>query len=238
MPCARILCLTLSLLVLKPAQAQVLVGAVLGGLLSSPTFNIGFDIGMNLSDLDGMDGAHVATGKMFGLFASWRFSEHYHLWFGLEPLSSKGARDATPVPLGDPALDPLIAQGRLDRRLDYIDIPVLLQFAPQRDAGFRFGVGAQLAVLLSAKDRYDAMTPQGTAVVIERDIEDAVHPVDAGLAADVEYRIPKLPLAIGLRYYAGLTTLFRSGGGPSIRQHVLSGSGRISLGVKKSTPPS
>jgi hypothetical protein len=230
--------IALSLLTAAPARSQVLIGALLGGLLSTPTFNIGFDLGLNFARLNGMDGADRATGPQIGLFGSWLFSEHYHLWFALEPLSTKGASDATPVPLGDPTLDPLIANGQLDRTLNYLDIPVLFQFAPHRDAGFRFGAGGQLAVLLGANDRYDGVTPQGTAVVIERDIKDAVQPVDAGVAASIEYRIPKLSFAIAVRYYWGLTTLFRDGDAPSIHQRVLTGTGRITLGVKKPAPDS
>jgi len=229
--------IALSLLAI-PAKSQVLIGALLGSALSSPTFNIGFDIGLNFAKLDGMDGAERATGPMIGLFASWRFSEHYHLWFDVIPLSTKGARDATPVPLGDSTLDPMIAGGRLDRALNYIDFPVLLQYAPHRDAGFRFGVGGQVGILLSANDRYEAVSPQGTPLVIERDIEDAVRPVDAGWVASVEYRIPKLSFAIGVRYYTAATTLFQSNDAPSIKQRVLSGTGRISLGVKKPAPDS
>src|SRR5262245_23673566 len=148
------------------AGAQVLIGMLFGSKLASETFNIGFEIGMNLPTVDGLAGASSTRGLLLGLFASWRFSEHVHLFTGLTPVSNKGAQGADPVPLNDPALDPLVAAGTMTRDLDYMDIPVLLQYAPKRDDGLRIGAGPQFGILLSARDRYVARSPQGTDGVI------------------------------------------------------------------------
>jgi len=222
----------LSALMAAPAHAQVLIGMLLGGSLASETFNIGFEIGMNLSTVEGLDGASRARGTLVGLFASWRFSEHYHLYTGIMPLSSKGAKDADPIPLNDPTLDPIIATGKMERDLGYFDIPIILQLAQRRDGGFRVGAGPQIGILLSAKDRYAGVTPQGTGVTIENDIESATQRFDAGVAFDAEYRFTGVPLAIGVRYYYGLTDTMKDSGS-ALHNHVLSGSGRISLGVKR-----
>jgi hypothetical protein len=215
-----------------PARAQVLIGMLLGGSLASETFNIGFEIGMNLSTVDGLEGASWSRGSLLGLFASWRFSEHYHLYLGLMPLSNKGAKDADPIALNDPTLDPMLATGKMERDLGYFDIPILVQLAQRRDGGFRAGVGPQIGILLSAKDRYAGVTPQGTPVTIENDIESGVQRFDAGVAFDAEYRFTGIPLAIGVRYYYGLTDAMK-GSGSALHNQVLSGSGRISLGVSR-----
>ena len=89
------------LLFAAPARAQVLVGYLLGEKLSSPTFNIGFELGVNFANLDGLDGADRVTKPVFGLFADWRFSEHFHLGGAFLPLYSRGAKGITPVLLGD-----------------------------------------------------------------------------------------------------------------------------------------
>ena len=220
-----------------PAGAQgIVLGMLFGDRLASETFNIGFEIGANLATVNGLDGASRAPGPLIGLFGSWRFSEHYHLYTALLPLSSKGATDAEPIALNDPQLDPLVSAGRMDRDLSYVDIPVILQLAQRRDGGVRIGVGPQIGFLLSAKDRYAGTTAQGSAAVIENDIEDATERFDAGVAVDAEYRLSGFPLAIGLRYYHGLTDVTR-GSGPAMYNRVLSGSGRIALGGQKPKPP-
>jgi outer membrane protein with beta-barrel domain len=205
----------LSALLTAPSKAQVLIGMLLGGSLASENFNIGFEIGMNLSTVDGLDGASRSRGTLLGLFASWRFSEHYHLYTGIMPLSDKGAKDADPIPLNDPTLDPVISTGKMER-----------------DLGFRVGAGPQIGILLSAKDRYAGITPQGTPVTIENDIEKATQRFDAGVAFDAEYKFTGFPLAIGVRYYYGLTDVMKDSGA-SLHNQVLSGSGRISLGVSR-----
>jgi hypothetical protein len=225
-----------TVVVSAPAGGQVLIGMLFGGAVASENFNIGFEIGMNLSTVDGLDGASWARGSLVGLFGSWRFSERYHLFTAILPLSNKGAKDADPIPLSDPTLDPIVGTGTMARDLSYVDIPVLLQLAQRRDGGFRIGVGPQVGILLSAKDRYAGATPQGARVVVENDIEDSVQRFDAGVAFDTEYRFSAIPLAIGLRYYYGLTDAMR-GSGPALHNHVLSGSGRIALGVSRQKPP-
>jgi hypothetical protein len=226
----------LALAIARPANAQVLIGMLFGGKLASENFNIGFEIGANLPTVDGLEGASRTTGVLLGLFASWRFSEQLHLYTGLLPLSNKGADDADPIPLNDAQLDTLIAGGRMDRKLDYLDIPVILQFAQSRNAGgFRVGVGPQVNILLSAHDRYESTSALGTPVVTENDIEDSLERFDVGVAFDAEYRIKGIGLAIGVRYYHGLTKL--SSDGPSMYNRVLSGSGRIALGSSRPKPP-
>jgi len=220
----------------RPAHGQVLMGMLFGDKLATDNFNIGFEIGMNFSTVNGLEGASRSNGPLIGLFASWRYSEHFHLYTGLYPLSAKGAKGADPIPLNDPQLDPLVASGRMDRALGYVDIPVLLQWAQHRDGGIRVGAGPQFGFRTSAVDRYEATTAQGTKVVIENDLETEW--LDAGLALDAEYRITGIGLAIGLRYYHGTTNVVSGSPGPAIHNRVLSGTGRIALGGRKpkSTP--
>jgi hypothetical protein len=214
-----------------PASAQVLMGILAGSLLSGEHFNIGFEIGMNFSDLDDMKGADRMNNAVFGLFADWRFSEHFHLGGSLLPVSSRGATDLDPVPTGDPTFDGLTANGTMERELKYVDIPILLRWAPKRETGFRIGAGPQIGFRTGATDRYEAKTSGGSKFTAERDIEGRIAGVDAGISVDVEYRL-KL-LAIGARYTHGLVDTDESPGGGTVYNRVLTGSGRIYLGKGK-----
>lgn len=216
-----------------PAASQVLVGLLAGGPLSSEKFNIGFDIGVNFSTLTGMGDASRYNGPLFGLFADWRFSERFHFTGGLIPLSYRGANQLPPVSLGDPTLDSLTSGGTMSRSMATIDVPLIVKFAPRKNTGPRIGVGPEFSFVLGASDRYEAQSPAGKAVVVEEDIGDQLKNIDAGFAVDFEWRWPIL--AIGVRYYYGLTDLVRDNPGDAVYTRVLSGSGRIPLGRK---PPS
>ena len=214
-----------------PARAQVLIGYLLGEKLSSPTFNIGFELGVNFANLEGLDGAERVTKPVFGLFADWRFSEHFHLGGAFLPLYSRGAKGITPVPTGDPAIDGQTSGGTMERTLSYIEFPVLLRWAPRRDTGFRIGAGPSFGFITGAEDRYDATTASGAPYVLERDIDDEVPGVDVGLSADVEWRFPMLSIAA--RYTHGLTDLRQEGAPDAVRTRTLTGTGRIYLGRQK-----
>jgi len=216
----------------RPGEAQVLLGMLAGGALSSDQFNIGFDIGMNIGTLSGLGSATRTTSPMFGLFGDWRFAEHLHLTVGLLPISGHGARELAPQPIGDPALDSLVAGGTMTRTLHTVDIPIILKYAPRRFTGPRIGIGPQVAFVTGATDRYTAQGTTGTPAVVERDIGGGIANMDAGVAFDVEWRWPLL--AIGVRYYHGLTDLGLGTGGAASYSRVLAGSGRIALGRRPS----
>jgi len=221
-------------LVATPARAQVLIGYLFGEKLASPTFNLGFEIGLNFATLDGLDGAERVNKPVFGLFADWRFSEHFHLGAAFLPIAGRGAEHITPLPTGDPAIDAQIAGGTMTRSLGYVEFPVLLRWAPKRETGFRIGAGPSFGIVTSAHDRYDATTPDGADYVLERDIGDQVPGFDLGVSADVEWRFRMLSIAA--RYTHGLTDLRQDGASDAVHTRTLTGTGRIYLGRKRGAP--
>lgn len=216
------------LLVSAPARAQVLMGYLFGEILSTPTFNIGFEVGANFTNLDGFDDSDRMNSAVFGLFADWRFSEHFHLAGAVLPIAARGAEGLDPIPTGDPAFDGQTAGGTMTRTVNYVEIPVMLKWAPQQEEGFRVGAGPSFGVVTGAHDRYEAATPTGTSYVLERDIGGQIPGLDMGLSFDVEWRFPFLSIAA--RYTHGLTDMRHDGSPDAIYSRVLTGTGRIYLG--------
>jgi hypothetical protein len=135
------------------------------------------------------------------------------------------------VPTGDPDLDDQTTGSTMDRSLSYVELPVILKWSPKRQAGIRVGAGPSIGIITGAHDRYDATTAAGTPYVLERDIEDQVTTIDAGLSAEVEWRFPILSIAA--RYTHGLTAITDDG----LKTRTLTGTGRVYLGKKKVSPP-
>lgn len=212
------------------ADAQVLIGYLFGEKLSTPTFNMGFEIGLNFATLDGLDGAERVNRTVFGLFGDWRFSEHFHLLAGLLPLAGRGAQGIVPVPTGDPELDLQTADGTMERTMGYLEIPVLLNWAPKRETGFRVGAGPSFGIVTSATDRYDARTAADEPYVLERDISGEVPGFDLGVAVGAEWRFRMLSIAV--RYTHGLSDLRQEGAPAAVHTRTLTGTGRIYLGRK------
>jgi hypothetical protein len=219
-----------------PARAQVLIGYLFGEKLASPTFNMGFEIGVNFSTLEGLDGAERLNRTVFGLFGDWRFSEHLHLTGAFLPAAGRGAQAITPVPTGDPEIDSQTGgDGSMKRTLSYMEFPVLLKWAPKREEGFRIGAGPSFGLITGANDRYESTTSTNTPYLLELDIEDQIPGFDFGLSVDVEWRFKMLSIAA--RYTQGLTDLRQEGTADAVHSRVLTGTGRIYLGKKGKAAP-
>jgi hypothetical protein len=223
----------LLLLLTTPARAQVLIGYLFGEKLASPTFNMGFEIGLNFANLDGLEGAERLNRTVFGLFGDWRFSEHVHLTGAFLPAAGRGAQGLAPMATGDPDIDSQTAGGTMKRSLSYLEFPLLLKWAPKRDEGFRIGAGPSFGVITGANDRYEATTTAGTSYVLERDIEDQLPGLDLGISVDVEWRLPMLSIAA--RYTYGLTDLRQDGTDEAVYSRLLTGTGRIYLGKRQAS---
>ena len=213
-----------------PARGQVLIGYLLGEKLSTPNFNMGFEVGANFSSLEGLAGAERVNAAVFGLCADWRFSEHFHLGGAVLPFAGRGADGLAPVPTGDPAFDGQTSGGSMKRTLGYVEIPVVLKWAPQREQGLRIGAGPSFGLVTGATDRYSVTSPSGTGYVLERDIGGQLPGLDMGLSLDAEWRFGQL--AIAARYTHGLTDMRLEGSAAAVHSRVLTGTARISLGKK------
>jgi len=213
-----------------PASAQVLIGYLLGGKLSSETFQMGFEVGANFSTLDGLADAKRTNQAVFGLFGDWMFSEHVHLAGAILPFAGRGAEGLAPIPTGDPAFDSQIPGSIMERKMNYVEIPVLLKWAPHRKEGLRVGAGPSFGIVTGATDRYAAVSPAGTPYTLERDVEDKLPGLDMGISLDAEWRFKML--AIAVRYTDGLTDMRLEGSSDAVHSRVLTGTGRIYLGKK------
>ncbi|HEX7881107.1 MAG TPA: porin family protein [Candidatus Eisenbacteria bacterium] len=220
----------LILLVAPPAHAQVLIGYLLGEKLSTPVFNMGFEVGANFSKLDGFEEGGRRNGPVFGLFADWRFSEHVHLGGAILPIAGRGAKDLDPAQTGDAAIDGQTAESRMERSLGYVEIPLILKWSPHRQEGIRIGAGPSFGFVTGADDRYACRTPDGAPYTIERDIKGLIPGFDFGLSAEAEYRLEFLSIAV--RYTQGLTDMRVEGTDEAVHTRVLTGTGRIYLGKK------
>jgi hypothetical protein len=218
------------LLTAAPAGAQVLIGYLFGEKLSTPTFNLGFEVGANFSTIEGFNDAQRVNRPVFGLFADWRFSEHFHLGGALLPIAGRGADGLAAAPTGDPAFDGQTAGRTMERSLDVIEFSALLKWSPDQQDGIRVGAGPALSVVTGARDRYQAVTPAGMGYTLERDIGDHLPAVDFGLSFEAEWRFPLLSIAG--RYTEGLTDMRLDGASEASHTRVITGTGRIYLGKK------
>lgn len=157
--------ITIMVLVAGSATAQHTNIGIKGGLNS---FNIQTDNG---SSYDSKMGLNV------GLFG------HIHLddQYALQPELVYSMQGAT--------------SGNTDIKLDYINVPLLLQY--MFDNGFRIQAGPQLGLLLNAKAEDNSSV----------DIKDDFKSIDLGLSFGASYVHPPTGFGVDARYNLGLSDI-------------------------------
>lgn len=155
----------------------------------------GIKAGLNLSTLTGPGNAEWRPGFNAG------FLSHIHITpaFSLQPevvYSSQGAKYPT---------DP-----EIKRKLDYINIPVLLQY--NFDNGFRLQGGPQIGFLISAKDKVGD-------VELNTVDKDDFKTVDVSLPLGISY-LSYSGLGVDARYNLGLTNVIE-GSTTNVRNSVI-----------------
>jgi len=150
--------------------------------LSAQNINIGTKIGLNSYTIN-TDNSSSFDSKL-GLHAGLLGHIHLNRQFALQPeivYSMQGAKS-----------------GNTDLMLDYINIPVILQY--MFDNGFRIQAGPQLGLLVRAKAENNSSV----------DIKDDFKSIDAGLSFGVSYVHTPTDFGIDLRYNLGLTDISES----------------------------
>lgn len=153
--------------------AVVITGAASAQHSSSPKgfVNLGVKAGINLYKINSDDNTvyDQITGFHLGLLGH----IHFNSQWALQPelvYSSQGAKS-----------------GSIEHRLDYINVPVLLQF--MFDNGFRIQAGPQVGILVKA------------------DNKDNLNSIDLGLGVGVSYVVPSTGFGLDARYNHGLSNI-------------------------------
>ncbi|MDO7848280.1 porin family protein [Hymenobacter sp. M29] len=148
---------------------------------ASAQATIGLKAGASLTTLGGADASDVSNKFGFhgGLVANLPFGDA----LSLQPevlYSMKGAASS--------------ANSKYKINLNYIDVPVMLQYNAD---GLFFEAGPQLGILASAK------STDGTTDV---DIKSSLNTIDFGYAVGLGYKVSSGAM-IGLRYNGGITSI-------------------------------
>ena len=108
-------------------QAALLV-LIFGDKAATENFHFSLKLGMNYAIIHGIEDGDYATSLNFGLVNNIRLSDRLSLVPEFIPLAPRQMKNVPVVTTGNPDLDDLLVEVEsADRRLNYIDIPVLLK---------------------------------------------------------------------------------------------------------------
>jgi len=204
-------------------QAALLV-LIFGEKAASENFYFSLKIGASFSMITNVEEGKDRPGANFGLINNIRLSDRLFLTPEFLALAPRGVKDVPILSTGDPHLDELLVDpSSTDRKLTYIDIPVLLRYSLTER--LRISAGPQISFLTSATDKYYSEPIEEVTLETEIDIKENISSVDVGGVIDISYMLAK-PIAgkgviLYLRYNLGFMDMLKDNSGDPKRNSAI-----------------
>lgn len=204
-------------------QAALLV-LIFGEKVATENFYFSLKVGVSYSMITHVDEGKNRIGPNFGLVNNIRLTDRLFLTPEFLPLSPRGVREVPILTTGDPNLDDLLVNpSSTDRRLSYIDVPLLLRY--RLTERLMVSAGPQISFLTGASDIYRSEPIEGAELTTELDIKDAIKPVDVGGVLDVSYLFSEpmggKGLILYLRYNLGFLDMVKDNRGDPSRNSAI-----------------
>lgn len=185
-------------------NAQVLISLLFGNALNSDKIEFGLDGGLNWSNINGIDQADYLMGWNLGFYFDIKLSDLWMLNTGVVVKGNMGAENITVYSLNDPELDNLFSDGgTVTRKLNYFSVPVMIKYKFENNIYVKAGV--QLGLMYNGYDTFIKSVNEEDDLQHEVNIKDQYHPLDAGLAFGIGYRLMGgNGMNIGFNCYYGL----------------------------------
>jgi hypothetical protein len=196
-------------------QAALLV-LIFGDKVATENFFFSLKVGGTYSMITNVDEGKNRVSANFGLVNNIRLSDRLYLTPEFLPLSPRGVKEVPILTTGNPNLDDLLVNpSSTDRKLSYIDIPVLIRY--HLTERWMISAGPQVSFLTGATDIYRSEPLEDVELLTELDIKEAIKPVDMGGVIDVSYLFSKpmggKGLVIYIRYNLGFIDMLKNNSG-------------------------
>jgi sporulation-control protein spo0M len=194
---------------LVKGQAALLV-LIFGEKAATENFHFSLKLGVNYAIIHGLEEGDNAASFNFGLVNNIRLTERLTLVPEFIALAPRQMKNVPVITTGNPDLDDLLVEVEsADRRLGYIDIPVLLKY--HVNDRFSVSAGPQISFLTRATETYKSVPIEDVRLTTEVDIKSAVNKFDVGATLDLMYILvqPKGGKGVNLflRYTKGFMDL-------------------------------
>lgn len=209
------------MLVAQLMQGQVLISLIFGDKLNSPTLKFGLDGGANFSTLSNISPSKYNSGFNLGFYFDLllKKGKPWYIHTGVLVKSPMGADrlDAYHISNSDStALDSLFSGGRVDRKLRYFNVPILVRYKFKNELFVE--LGPMLGLLYKANDVFYADIEEEQDLSYTNKVIDQYHRIDVGGMAGIGYHLDKMNgMNLGFRYYYGFMDVLKDNPGKAQR---------------------
>ena len=200
----KIILITGFIFCIHTGHSQVLISILLGDKLNTGKIEFGLDGGANWSTIKNLDGAKSLTSFNLGFYFDVKLKDpSWMVNTGVIVKSTMGADELPVYALGNPDLDNAFTGGKITRKINYFNVPVMMKYSFKNHLYLKGGI--QLGLRYKAFDEFKNSVNDEDDLKYKLDIKDQFHPIDAGLAFGTGYRLMKgNGMNIGVQYYLGL----------------------------------
>ena len=179
----------------------------MGDKLNSDKLEFGLDGGLNLSDIQGDDDAKYTSRFNLGFYFDLKLKNpSWMVHTGVIVKSTMGSKDLPVYPLDNPDLNAAFEDGKVNRKLTYFNVPVLMKYRFKNN--FSVEAGPMFGLMNQSKDVFTKEIKDKDDLSYKIKIRDNYHPLDAGLMMGLGYRLMGgNGMNLGIRYYYGLVDI-------------------------------
>lgn len=201
------------------AQAALIL-LFFGDKLARPDLHLSLDAGLNFSNISQIEG-DMRIGPNFGLGLHARLSDQLFLVPEFKALSTRGLKHVKDPVFDIPSDVKTLPVSSIESflRLNYIDVPVLLQYRTK--GHFYFSSGLEASFLNKANYQTDVKLDNGNELELRQDVKSQLKTFDLGVPVEIGYIIfPPVDgkgMDIRLRYTFGLFDILDGAGNSPAR---------------------
>ncbi|WP_321369593.1 porin family protein [uncultured Draconibacterium sp.] len=225
----KFLVLCFLLITTLAANSQVLISLLLGDKVNSPNIEFGLEGGFNWTDINGFDNNSGLGNFNLGFYFDIRMKNNLFLYSGVQGISGLGMGDLSASDLEFLDAEIYDVEGTYDQRISSFMVPILANY--KFDNHFYVEVGPQVGLIYKGWVEFNSDKNNKDWKIKEYN-DNQLNWLNAGIAVGTGYKLMKGEgWTIGIRYYQGLTDVFKYKSG-SIH-HSLHFKVNIPIGVAK-----
>jgi hypothetical protein len=189
------------------AKGQVLISLLLGDKLNTGKIEFGLDGGVNYPSIRGLEGGDMSGNFNIGFYFDFKLKNpQWMIHTGVLVKSSMGSDHLPVYSLNNPDLDNAFAQGEVQRKINYFNVPIAMKYMFKNHLYVEGGIMPSLRN--TAHDIFTADLIDKNDLEYKLDTRDQYHRLDFGLVGGVGYRLlGGNGMNLTVRYYYGLVDI-------------------------------
>ena len=189
------------------SQSQVLISLLLGDKLNSDELEFGLEGGVNFTNITGFDDTKNLANFNLGYYFDIRVKNHWYLHTGMQVKSNFGMKNLSEDDLKFLEADTYDIEGDYSQKVSAFMVPVLANYKFKNRIYIE--LGSELGLVYKGWVEFNSDLDNKDTKIKDYN-NNLINWFNAGLAGGIGYKLRKdKGMTIGIRYYQGLTNVFK-----------------------------